>query len=205
MTHRVLIVDDQELLRRGLRLLLESTGAVDIVGEARDGAEALAAIEHSRPDVVLADAVMPGMDAIGLLRRATVRHPGLPVVVLTTFDDDALVHTALDAGAAGFLLKDTSPERIVEAIDQARAGNLVLDPRVTSAALRRPQPAPIDPLTDGERRVAELVADGRSNAEIAAALHLAPGTVKNYVSIAMRKLGAEDRTQLALRIDRARR
>lgn len=204
---RVLVVDDQELLRRGLRLLLESTGRVQVVGEATDGAVALARIPTLAPDVVLTDAVMPGMDGPELIRRCARDHPGLPVVLVTTFDTYDVIAPAVEAGAAGLLLKDTSPEAIVEALEAALAGDMVVDPRVAVTVVRRDrqQRGVLDVLTPSERQVAELIGQGLTNAEIAGRLRLAPGTVKNYVSTVMRRLDFRDRTQLALFIDRQRR
>ncbi|MDN5570271.1 MAG: response regulator transcription factor [Propionibacteriaceae bacterium] len=204
---RLLVVDDQELLRRGLRMLLESTGEAIVVAEARDGAHALALLATCEVDAVLTDVVMPGMDGIELIRRCAEVHPGLPVVVVTTFDTDAIVADVLGAGASGVLLKDTSPETVVAAVRTALAGGLHLDPRVTRTALAVQRGSLTDPLaalTESERQVAGCVADGLSNPQIAETLHLAPGTVKNYVSTIMRKLGVDDRTQLALSIDRRR-
>lgn len=212
----VLIVDDQQLLRRGVRLLLETVsdrdheGAVAVVGEAADGREALAVIARTGPDIVLTDARMPGMDGVALVAACREEFPDLPVIVLTTFDDEPLVRGALAAGAAGFLLKDSSPEALAEAIRAVAAGGLVIDPRVARLAVapdRRRNTAARTPqgetdalavLTRAERVVATQVARGSTNAEIAAELVLAEGTVKNYVSALMRKLGARDRTALAL-------
>lgn len=207
MKIRLLVVDDQELLRRGLRLLLESTGEVEVVGEAADGGKALAQIPSLRPDAVLTDAVMPGMDGMALIRRCADAHPGLPVVLVTTFDTDEVIAAAVEAGAAGILLKDTSPETIVQALRAALAGDLMVDPRVATQVLGRRSRSgdPLSVLTEAERQVAELIGEGRTNAQIAEALVLAPGTVKNYVSTVMRRLGFGDRTQLALFIDRQSR
>ncbi|MGJ3508859.1 response regulator transcription factor [Enemella sp. A6] len=202
---RLLVVDDQELLRRGLRMLLESTGAVTVVAEARDGAHALALLQTEQVDAVLTDVVMPTMDGVELIRRCAVEHPGLPVVVVTTFDTEAVVADVLGAGAAGLLLKDTSPELIVQAVRTALAGGMYLDPRVTKTAIavqRGTLRDPLDELTDSERQVALCVAEGLTNTEIAERLHLAHGTVKNYVSTIMRKLRVGDRTQLALTVSR---
>lgn len=198
---RVLVVDDQELLRRGLRMILETEEGIEVVGEAEHGARALAMIPATAPDVVLADARMPTLDGLGLVRRCATDHPGLPVLVLTTFDDARLVRALLDAGAAGFLLKDVSTEALTEAIRQVIAGGLVLDPRVARAALSAPEPHR-PALTEAEQAVARLVARGLPNAEIAARLHLARGTVKNTVSALLRKLGQPDRTALALLLAR---
>lgn len=198
---RVLIVDDQELLRRGLRMILETDPAIDVVGEAENGMRALALIPQLAPDVVLADARMPVLDGVGLVQQCASSHPGLPVLVLTTFDDARLVHQLLEAGAAGFLLKDISTEALTDAIRQVLRGGLVLDPRVARAALSSGSSVDRHPaLTDAEQAVAGLLARGLPNAEIATRLHLAHGTVKNTVSALLRKLDEPDRTALALRL-----
>lgn len=205
---RLLVVDDQELLRRGLRMLLESTGEATVVAEARNGAHALTLLQQHDVDAVLSDVVMPEMDGIAFLRRSRQTHPTLPVVVVTTFEEPQIVAAALDSGAAGLLLKDTSPETIIAAVRTALSGGLYVDPRVTKTAIavqRGTLVDPLDELTDAERDVAFCVADGLNNPQIAHRLHLAHGTVKNYVSRIMRKLGADDRTQLALTVDRLRR
>lgn len=205
---RVLVVDDQELLRRGLRMLLESTREVVVIGECREGAEALAWLGRYDVDAVVSDAVMPGMGGAELTAECAARFPDVPVVIVTTFDTADVVSSVLNAGAAGLLLKDTSPEAIVEAIRAALGGGVTVDPRVTRTALAARHTATRDPLgalTTSERDVAMCIADGLANADIADRLHLAPGTVKNYVSAVMRKLDAPDRTALALKIDRLRR
>lgn len=218
---RIVLVDDQELLRRGVRLLLEAAGGIEVVAEAADGCEALAMIAKYRPEVVLADAQMPRMGGVELVRRCGSEHPGLPVVILTTFDTDELVREGVRAGAAGFLLKDVSPERLAEAIAAVRDGGVVIDPRVAGVALRSAADhgtagggrtaggkaaADTDPLallTRAERLVATQIAAGRTNGEIAADLVLAEGTVKNHVSALLRKLQARDRTALALLLSRS--
>ncbi|MGV8880528.1 MAG: response regulator [Rhodoglobus sp.] len=172
---RVLIVDDQELLRRGLRMILETDDTIQVVGEAEHGMRALALIPEVAPDVVLADARMPVLDGLGLVKRCATDHPDLPVLVLTTFDDARLVRELLDAGAAGFLLKDVSTDTLTDAIRQVIAGGLVLDPRVTRSALTAPTSPGRSELTEAEQAVARLVAVGLPNAEIAARLHLAHG------------------------------
>ena len=204
---RLLVVDDQELLRRGLRMLLESTGDAVVVGEAHDGREALGLLETLDVDAIVTDAVMPGMGGAELIAACSERFPGVPVVVVTTFDTTDVVASVLDAGAAGLLLKDTSPEKIVDVVRAALAGGVTVDPRVAKTALRtRNRPAdPLSALTKSEREVAMCIADGLTNADIAERLYLAPGTVKNYVSTVMRKLETPDRTALALHIDRLRR
>lgn len=205
---RLMIVDDQELLRRGLRMLLDSTGEATVVAEARDGAHALTLLPRTEVDPVLTDVVMPGMGGVELIRRCGEEYPGLPVIALTTFDTEAIITDVLAAGAAGLLLKDTSPETIIDAVRTALAGGMHLDPRVTRTALAVQRGGPPDPLaalTESERQVAACIADGLTNPQIAQVLHLAPGTVKNYVSAILRKLAVNDRTQLALVVDRWRR
>ena len=200
---RVLIVDDQQLLRRGLRMLLSTVDGIEIVGEAADGEEALALIPRLAPEVVVTDARMPRMDGPGLVAACREQHPDLPVLVLTTFDDPDVVRGSLGAGAAGFLLKDVSPERLAEGIWAAQRGDLVIDPRVTRIALgtqssTAPTDNPLAVLTRTERAVAERVARGLTNAEIAADLVVAEGTVKNHLTALLRKLDQPNRTALAL-------
>lgn len=211
---KVLLVDDQELLRRGVRLLLEAAGGVEVVAEAAEGREALAMITRYPPEVVLSDARMPIMDGVELVRRCRHDHPELPMVILTTFDDDELVRDAVRAGAAGFLLKDVSPERLADALSAVRDGGVVIDPRVAGVALRATSDAGgvggvggveadrLALLTRTERLVAAEVAAGRTNREIAETLSLAEGTVKNHVSALLRKLSARDRTALALMLSK---
>ncbi|MFT3871615.1 MAG: response regulator transcription factor [Nocardioides sp.] len=207
---RVVVVDDQELIRRGLRLLLETTEDVEVVGEAADGKEALAVIGKTNPEVVLTDAQMPGMDGLGLLGELAGRPDAPPTIILTTFDQDRLVRSALEAGAAGFILKDASIEELVVAIKAVADGGLVIDPRVARAAVshgraNQPDPdtnSPLALLTPAERAVAMLVATGATNAEIAGELVLVEGTVKNHVSSLLRKLNQRDRTGLALLLNR---
>lgn len=198
---RILLVDDQQLLRRGLLMLLSTVDGFEVVDQAADGAEALARIPTARPDVVLSDVRMPGMDGLELVEHCRTEHPDLPVLLLTTFDDEPVVRGALAAGAAGFLLKDTSTDALAQAIRSVADGGMVLDPRIARIATSAP-PAPSDEplavLTRMERLVAEQVAEGRTNSEIAEHLVLAEGTVKNHVSALLRKLEARDRTALAL-------
>lgn len=209
---RVMVVDDQQLLRRGITLLLEPADGIEVVAEAGSGEEALAHLRSaSGPiDVVLTDARMPGgMSGMDLVERIRSAHDGVEVIVLTTFDDPDVVLGSVNAGAAGFLLKDVSPEALADAIRSARRGDVVIDPRVARvvlAAQRQRAPAgpagPLDQLTPTERQVAEQVARGASNAEIAEAMHLTQGTVKNHVSAVLRKLDQRDRTALALLLTR---
>lgn len=201
--YRVLLVDDHRLLRQGLSMLLGTVSDVEVVGEAAHGREALAMIPGTHPDVVLTDARMPEMDGVELVTACAIDHPGLPVVVLTTFDEQELVQRALAAGAAGFLLKDSSTDQVAEAIRAASAGGLVIDPRVARLAVLPAAESPLALLSEGERLVAEQLAEGHTNAEIAADLSLAEGTVRNHVSALLRKLGQRDRTALALALYRA--
>jgi DNA-binding NarL/FixJ family response regulator len=206
---RVLLVDDQSLFREALATLLGARTEVQVVGEAGDGFEALQRSEAVRPDVVLMDLHMPVLDGIAATRRLRVEQPGVRVLALTTFDDDEDVFEALRAGALGYLLKDVSSDRLVEAVLAAARGESVLQPSVAAkvvarlaqldaAPRSRPQPLVV-PLSDRELDVLRLLADGRSNREIAGELFLAEGTVKNHVTNVLAKLGARDRTQAALR------
>jgi DNA-binding NarL/FixJ family response regulator len=207
---RVLLVDDQALFREALATLLAVHEGVAVVGEAGDGDEALRKAAELAPDVVLMDLRMPVLDGIGATRRLRVEQPDVRVIALTTFDDDEDVFAALRAGAVGYLLKDVSSARLVEAVHAAARGESVLQPSVAAkvvarfaqlpdtAPAERPQPLVV-PLSDRELEVLRLLADGRSNREIAAELFLAEGTVKNHVTNVLSKLGARDRTQAALR------
>jgi DNA-binding NarL/FixJ family response regulator len=206
---RVLVVDDQALFREALGTLLGARPEVEVVGEAGDGHQALERAAALAPDVVLMDLHMPVLDGIGATRRLRVEQPGVRVLALTTFDDDEDVFAALRAGALGYLLKDVSADRLVEAVQAAARGESVLQPSVAAkvvarfaqlddAPRARPQPLVV-PLSDRELDVLRLLADGRSNREIATALFLAEGTVKNHVTNVLAKLGARDRTQAALR------
>ncbi len=203
----VVIVEDQLLVRRGLAELLEPEAEVEVVGEARDGVDALDVIARTSPDVALVDARMPRMDGVELVRRLTAEYPGVAAVILTTFDDDEYVFGGLRAGAKGYLLKDTSPEDLVAAIKKASRGETILGGPIAArlvAELTRtplveswPADAP-EPLTPREIEVAKLVGQGATNAEIADALYISEGTAKNNVSKILRKLELRDRTQLAL-------
>lgn len=208
---RVVIVDDQKLMRRGLGMLLGTEDGIEVVGEARDGREALAVVSTTRPDVILSDAQMPVMGGVELVAELQRAHPDLPAIILTTFDDDDLVRRAVAAGAAGFLLKDSSTDDLVHAIRAVVDGGMVIDPRVARAALTRPSAeptptsadtSPVAVLTRAERAVATQVATGATNSEIAATLVIAEGTVKNHISALLRKLGQRDRTALALLLAR---
>jgi DNA-binding NarL/FixJ family response regulator len=207
---RVLVVDDQALFREALVALLAVQPGIEVVGEAANGREAVEAARRLRPDVVLMDLRMPVLDGVGATRQLRVDHPAVRVLALTTFDGDAEVFPALRAGAVGYLLKDATTERLVEAVVAADRGESVLAPSVAAklvarvAALPEPAagPAPqplVDPLTDRELEVLRHLAAGRSNREIAQAVFLSEGTVKNHVTSILAKLGARDRTQAALR------
>lgn len=199
---RVLLVDDEALVRRGLTMLLSTVTGIEVVAAAHDGREALAYLGRGGIDIVLTDARMRGLDGVGLVHSMARDFPQIPVIVLTTFDDDALVADALAAGASGFLLKDTDPDDIVQAMRNVLEGSMALDPRVVRTALRgrRESVDPLASLTPAERAVAELVATGATNQEIADELYLARGTVKNTVSALLRKLDQRDRTGLALHV-----
>jgi DNA-binding NarL/FixJ family response regulator len=207
---RVLLVDDQALFREALATLLEVRPEIEVVGEAADGAAALDRVAELRPDVVLMDLHMPVLDGIGATRRLRVEQPEVRVLALTTFDDDEDVFAALRAGAVGYLLKDVTGDRLVEALLAAARGESVLQPSVAAKVVARfarlpeddpaPRPQPlVVPLSERELDVLRLLAEGSSNREIAAALFLAEGTVKNHVTNVLAKLGARDRTQAALR------
>ena len=207
---QVLLVDDQALFREALATLLEVRPEIEVVGEAGDGAAALDRVAVLRPDVVLMDLHMPVLDGVAATRRLRVEHPEVRVLALTTFDDDEDVFAALRAGAVGYLLKDVSGDRLVEALLAAARGESVLQPSVAAKVVARfaqlpqadpaPRPQPlVVPLSDRELEVLRLLAEGSSNREIAAALFLAEGTVKNHVTNVLAKLGARDRTQAALR------
>lgn len=204
---RVAVVDDQDLVRAGFVLLLRSAEGIEVVGEANDGLEAIALCRATSPDVVLMDVRMPHLDGLSATRTILADPAGrhTRVVVLTTFDEDELVLEALRSGASGFLLKDTRPAQLLEAITVVAAGEALLHPRVTRRLIERfaqlPDAAPTavdDGLTDRERDVLLAVAKGLSNQEIAAQLHLGYGTVKTHVSHLLTKLDCRDRAQLVM-------
>lgn len=206
---RVLLVDDQKLMRQGLRVLLELEPDLEVAGEAEDGQEALEAYARLEPDVVLMDIRMPGMDGVEATWRLRERWPEARVVILTTFDDDEYIFEGLRAGALGYLLKDVSGEELAEAVRTVAEGGALIEPSVARKVVaefarlappaRPPEEGLPEPLTEREREVVELLASGLTNREIAARLHLAEGTVKNYVSSILQKLGVRDRTQAAVR------
>ena len=199
---RVLLVDDHQIVREGLRAVLEEAPDVEVVGEAASGDEGLVRARALVPDVVLMDLVMPGMPATEAIRQLRAALPATQVVVLTTFIAEQQVHDALEAGAVGYLLKDVVRADLVSAIRAASQGRPWLHPEaqrhLVQRVVSRPAAAPHDALTPRERDVLALVGRGRSNKQIAAALHLSEGTVKGYVSTVLEKLGVDDRTQAAL-------
>ena len=205
MTVRVLVADDQALFREALTTLLEVQAGIEVVGEAANGEEAVRSSAELRPDVVLMDLRMPVLDGIAATARLRAEQPAVRVLALTTFDDDEDVFAALRAGAVGYLLKDVTSARLVEALVAAEQGETVLQPSVAAKVVARvarlPQDAPPTehPLSDREVDVVRLLAEGRSNREIAGALFLAEGTVKNLVTSVLSKLEVRDRTQAALR------
>lgn len=213
---RVLLVDDDAMVRAGLKMIVGGERDIDVAGEAADGQEALRLIEHSRPDVVLMDIRMPVLDGIEATRRAMERDEPPHVIVLTTFDADDLVVQALRVGAVGFLLKDTRPEQLVAAIRAVADGDPVLSPSVTrqlvarvtaesTAAADAGARIRLDALTPREHEVADCVADGLSNAQIARRLYMSVPTVKAHVSSVLAKLEAENRVQVAILVHEARR
>jgi DNA-binding NarL/FixJ family response regulator len=208
---RVCVVDDQTLVRQGIRSLLELTSDIAVVAEAADGDAALECVVEREPDVILLDLRMPGRDGIGTLTALRERGLDVAVLVLTTFDDDELVLQALRAGARGYLLKDVTLDQLVHAVRTLAAGGTLVQPAITDRLLTAVQrlpspvaaatdaPAPVDPLTPRELEVLRLLASGYANREIAGALHLAEGTVKNHVSHVLMKLGVRDRTRAVMR------
>lgn len=205
---RVLLVDDEALIRTGLRLLLSGSDDIEVVGEAADGRQAIQAAAHTTPDVVLMDIRMPNMDGLEATAALLNQHPSLKVLILTTFDNDATVLEALQLGAIGFLLKDTEPEDLIAAIRQAALGKVPLSPAITrrlintavGAAKHREQAQnALARLTDRERAIAIEVARGSTNQEIATTLYISLGTVKTHLGAIMPKLGATNRVQVALR------
>lgn len=206
---RVVLVDDDALVRAGLRLILGGDKDVQIVGEAPDGLEGVAVITRTRPDVVLMDIRMPRLDGLAATEQVLAANPGTKVIVLTTFDTDDMVLSALRIGAQGFLLKDTPPEQIVAAVQTVAAGLPMLSPTVTAQLMAsvvrdtsgsRSQPAldRLARLTDREREVAVAIGQGLSNAEIASSLFMSVATVKSHVGRLFTKLEAENRVQVAI-------
>ncbi len=204
---RVCLVDDQTLVREGIKALLDLVPDLEVVAEAADGESALRMVAETRPDIVLLDLRMPGLDGLGVLHALSAENRQPPTIVLTTFDDDALMLEAIRQGARGFLLKDVSLERLTEAIRTVAAGGTLMQPAITERLLRAalststgfPSLATPDPLTDREIEVLRLMTGGFSNREIADSLHMAEGTVKNHISNILSKLGVRDRTRAVLK------
>ncbi|MGW4894712.1 response regulator [Kitasatospora sp. NPDC004240] len=206
MTIRVVLADDQPLVRAGLRMVIDGAADIDVVGEAGNGTQAVRLGRDLRPDVFVMDIRMPAMDGIEATQMITAELPATRVVILTTFDDDTNVYGALRAGASGFLVKDMALEDILTAIRVVAAGDALITPSVTRRLIGefagRPEPAP--PLagpaaiTAREREVLTLVGRGMSNGELAARLHITPGTAKAHVASLRSKLGARDRVQLVI-------
>jgi DNA-binding NarL/FixJ family response regulator len=205
---RVVLVDDDPLVRAGLRMILGGTPDVDVVAEAADGQDAVDVVLREAPDVVLMDIRMPRMDGLAATRRLLDRGTNARIIVLTTFDTDDMVVTALSYGAAGFLLKDTSPADLVDAVRRVASGQPILSPSVTAQliapvtrprdqAVQRSARARLARLTDREREVAEAVSEGLTNAEIADRLHLGVATVKTHVGALFSKLDVTNRVQIA--------
>jgi DNA-binding NarL/FixJ family response regulator len=204
---RVLIVDDHEVVREGLRTFLELQDGIEVVGEAADGEAAISTVERLHPDVVLMDLVMPKLDGVGAMQELRRRELRARVIVLTSFTDDAKLLPAIRAGAAGYLLKNVAPAELARAVRAAHAGEALLDPSVAARlveAVAEPPPARnASDLTAREREVLVLIARGFANKRIAFELGVSEKTVKNHVSHVLAKLGVADRTQAALHAVRA--
>ena len=202
MTVRVLLADDQDLVRAGFRMILETQADIQVVGEAGDGVEAVAATRRLQPDVVLMDIRMPNLDGLQATKQIAVTRSGSRVVILTTFDLDEYVYQALTIGASGFLLKNAPPEQLISAVRVVAAGDALLAPSITRRVIEQftllPPPGGTDALvglTDRERQVLQLLARGLSNAEIAAELFVSDATVKSHVAHLLAKLQLRDRVQ----------
>ncbi len=217
---QVLLVDDQKLVRQGIRLLLEIEPDIRVIGQAADGREAIQLAEALHPEVILMDVRMPEMDGVTATRELSARYPEIGVIILTTFEDDEIVFEGLKAGARGYLLKDISSEEMAEAVRKVAAGEALIHPSITRKVLAEftrlagaaktspsaPQPpashelpSPLEPLTARERDVLQALAKGLSNREIADQLVITEGTVKNHVSSLITKLEVRDRTQAVLK------
>ncbi|HEY45066.1 MAG TPA: response regulator transcription factor [Anaerolineae bacterium] len=202
---RVLICDDQDIVRQGLEVILSTASSIEVVGAAEDGAQALELVSQTQPDVVLMDLKMPGMNGIVATQRICDQFPEVKVLVLTTYDADEWVFDAIRSGASGYLLKDTPREELIRAIEGTASGKTHIDPDVAGKLLAhtaRTTPAPktkiVEELSEREVEVLKLLARGLSNADIAQRLFLSEGTVRNYVSAILAKLDVADRTQAAI-------
>ena len=204
---RVCIVEDQTIVRQGLRSLLALVPDIEVAAEAADGEEAVAVIQREKPDVVLLDLRMPKLDGVGVLRQLRERGAARPTLILTTFDDDAILFEAVRAGAKGWLLKDVSLERLTSAIRTLAEGGTCIEPVITERIMRALEKSDSsfeaadlpEPLTDRERTILRLLAGGYSNKEIGELLNITDGTVKNHISNLLAKLGVRDRTRAVLR------
>jgi DNA-binding NarL/FixJ family response regulator len=214
---KVLLVDDQTLIRQGIRLLLGIEKDIEVVGEASNGRQAVEQVEGLHPDVVLMDVRMPEMDGVAATRELSLRFPAVGVIILTTFEDDETVFEGLKAGARGYLLKDIGSEEMAQAVRKVASGEALIQPRITRKVLAEftrlaktgdsrpaaksgaPAEALAVPLTDREQEVLQALARGLSNREIADELVITEGTVKNHVSSLIEKLGVRDRTQAVLK------
>ncbi|WP_086820168.1 response regulator transcription factor [Allokutzneria sp. NRRL B-24872] len=211
MSVKVLLLEDDELVRSGIRMILESTEDIEVVAESADGTRAVELADRFRPDVVLTDVEMPEVDGIEVARLLSRRDPAPAVIMLTTFDVDAYVYAALRHGAAGFLLKDSSPKALIEAVRVVASGEAMISPRITKRLLSRfaggsaeqDARARLDALTPREREVSLHIGQGLSNAEIGTALHLSDSTVKVHIGRIKTKLGAANRTQIAILVHEA--
>ena len=199
---RVLICDDQAIARHGLQMILASAPDLEVVGQAQDGQEAVELTAQLTPDVVLMDLKMPRLNGVQATRRIRSQSPDTQVLVLTTYDADEWVFNAIRAGANGYILKDTPPDQLLSAIRDAAAGKTPVDPAVAGKLFKRvaDKPVPqtdalVEPLSDRELEIVQLMAGGLTNAEIGAALFLSEGTIRNYISTILGKLGVKDRTQ----------
>ncbi|WP_371734891.1 response regulator [Aliikangiella sp. G2MR2-5] len=206
MSIRVMLVDDQMLVREGIKSLLNLSDKVTVVGEAKDGSEVVDSIGHCQPDVILLDLSMPKIDGIGTLNLLASEGITIPVIILTTFDDHEFILKGIQAGAKGYLLKDVSLETLIDAIETVYAGNRLMQPAITERLMQGLQgyksefeaPENIEPLSPREMEVLGLMASGCSNKEISEALHKSEGTIKNHVSNLLAKLGVRDRTRAVL-------
>ena len=206
MTIRVLLVDDQMLVREGIKSLLNLSDKVEVVGEAKDGSEVLSAIENCSPDIILLDLSMPKVDGIGTLQLLKDNKLQTPAIILTTFDDHEFILKGIQAGAKGYLLKDVSLETLIEGIETVHSGGSLMQPALTERLMQGLQgfksdfeaPEMIEPLSPKELEVLGLMASGYSNKEISEALHKSEGTIKNHVSNLLAKLGVRDRTRAVL-------
>lgn len=204
-TIRLLIVEDQTLMREGLRTVLDLEPGMSVIGEASDGETGLHKALALRPDIVLMDVQMPSLDGVQATAQLCTRWPEAQIIILTTFDRDDYVFQAVRAGARGFLLKDAPVEELVDTIRRVHAGEVFIQPSIALRALREavrptasPQASPLEPLSPREREVLVLLAQGHTNRDIAEQLHLSEGTIKNYVTNILAKLQADNRTHAAV-------